>query len=467
MAHIDTISGSFIQSFNDFTESRLDLDVNHVRTYNSRSTFSGGFGEGWCTDLDLSISENNGHLLLRYCGDGKEVVFKKEGSVFLAKDFRDGRIHKENQSYVRTLIDGTTERYQGGKLKSITGPDTIRNLRFIYSKMNQLEKIQDGSGRSLLFERNKDHLITKISFKSNRNLEQKVIAIFEYSNAKLVSSMNFEGERYHYFYDGKNKLNKVIWPDKGWISLTYHPTTGWVSDLKGTDICSENFDYKLRTEGNPIAYNVDVTKTCIGKAPIKTTYTYKYSADYSQLNSMTVKNGEGTSEYLLNNSEEPIEIIKTLGKDVFKTSIKRNEYGQTVEVSSPYKKTSFSYSRGKAGHLVSQVDYESFLNGVSSEKGGYKFTYDKEGRLASATPLDKTSILFSYDAQGRLSKTRQGNIEVEHFYEGDSKDAKELIVEGKKIPNILDESQLGLKYRTQIELSREYDLVMNLAQPNY
>src|SRR5690606_36657651 len=54
--------------------SRYNLEV--IRSYNSRSIFSGIFGYGWCSDFETRIETTlEGNLKLTECGGGMEISY--------------------------------------------------------------------------------------------------------------------------------------------------------------------------------------------------------------------------------------------------------------------------------------------------------------------------------------------------------------------------------------------------------
>ncbi|RYZ81927.1 MAG: hypothetical protein EOP06_22590, partial [Proteobacteria bacterium] len=103
-ADINMMEASFKTSFIDLQIDSSPSSLKLTRTYDSRSTYSGLFGFGWCSNLDVSIVKESGNTKVIDCGvsTSTPLTFDRE-------------------TYIRKKIDGTLQRFSvdDGRLTGI------------------------------------------------------------------------------------------------------------------------------------------------------------------------------------------------------------------------------------------------------------------------------------------------------------------------------------------------------------
>ncbi len=70
----------------ELNDSLSDKGFDTTRTYNSKSTYSGIFGFGWCSALETAAEDDGGaEIRVKHCGAGQEMLFRHSAIDFTAK----------------------------------------------------------------------------------------------------------------------------------------------------------------------------------------------------------------------------------------------------------------------------------------------------------------------------------------------------------------------------------------------
>ena len=207
---VDMRNANFSDTWTDLIVPGSGYDLRVRRSYNSRTLFNGIFGFGWCSNIESTLNITaDGNLKLTECGGGLELTFKPKNfnykktqgliekiivgikkknkslkasyytklrtdlryddnlreefakqlnikgslhneKIFYADGRNDESIRIDGKFYVRTLPNGTNEKYdKTGVLKYIY--DKNSNFLKVSHKNKKISFIVDNSGRKLTF----------------------------------------------------------------------------------------------------------------------------------------------------------------------------------------------------------------------------------------------------------------------------------------------------------------------------
>lgn len=467
-AFVDTATGSFTHSWIDYEGKGLDLNIKLERTYNSRSNYKGWFGFGWCSDLETTITVSESSITVHHCGAGEEIIFQKAGSLFKATRAHDGVFKKSGPSYVRSFTDGTQETYNSiGKLSEIR-----KNRNYITLKYNEkgtIKSLQDSGGRVVMVESNQNGYVTSIAVlpaKEDNQKQREKVAGYEYKNDDLVSATNFWGNTYTYTYDKEHNLTKAVWPGNNTVEIEYN-SNDWVKSLKGTNICTESYLYKVDGSKTPTRYAADVKKVCNSGVVIERSYSYFYALDSRRLATAEVNEDGLHREYTYDNSGNVVEVIEHRAKGKVITKIERNEKGQITKVNNAFERKSYTYKVGHGKDVVTEVIIEEMASGRVLNKYSYIFRYDEDDRLIANEKDGSIKLEFRYDDEGRVAKISSKGVAIQILYQGTEEEPKAIKFGDKELPLRIYETTASEKEIAAVELYFDFLRAQQLTVPSY
>ncbi|SFD61059.1 DNRLRE domain-containing protein [Bacillus sp. UNCCL81] len=204
---VNTATGNYIRSENDFSLGGKGTGITIERTYNSQSTINGLFGVGWHSNLDESITliNNEAHYVDE---DGTLLTFEKDlkgvyqppTGVDLTLTDNGSELSLKDNSQITKTFDKTT-----GHIKSIEDGNHLKTT-FNYTT-NQLTSISDASNTKVVdVHYNADGHIDLLSLFSSRTIN------YEYNGLLLSKVTDPNNELTQYEYDSENKMTKVLLP---------------------------------------------------------------------------------------------------------------------------------------------------------------------------------------------------------------------------------------------------------------
>lgn len=464
---VDTSTGAFTESWVDYDGKGLDLRIRLERTYNNRSNYKGWFGFGWCSDLETKLIADSSSVSVNHCGDGQLIEFKKKGSVFKTDVESEGTIAKQASTYTRSFKDGTVEVYSfKGKLTEIK-----KGLRFItlkYNEKGQIKELSDSGGRKVFVTTSPEGFITKLTFShtSEGQTFKDDIATYTYANLNLVSATNYWGNTYKYEYDQDHNLVKAIWPGKKSIEITYN-LNDWVKSLKGTDVCSESFDYKTDSTKNPPRYAITVKKTCPEGIIIERSYAYSYSLDNRRIVAAEIDENGIRREYKYDDEGNIAQVDEHRPRGKVTTKIIRNNKGQITKVQNDFEARTYQYKMGASRDLVTSVTIEAIALGHTVEKSTYSLSYDQEDRLISAIKPGNKRLAFKYDEEDRLAQVGLGATQVQMIYDDNKLEPRAVKLGQKELPVEIYSKKATPVEVAAVEMYLDYSRLTQVAIPSY
>ncbi len=301
LALVDMKNANFSTTFTDVQLPGSGYDLRIQRTYNSRSLFNGMFGFGWCSDFETKLTVTpEGNLMVTECGGGLEVTYAPQNfdpnsidqtittivaevkkrnpnmgqqalnnlqeelktNQFLREEFgrqlnlrgqvRAGTVYMANGRetenivlregvYVRTLEDGSFERFnREGQLIQLN--DRAGNYLKIDWNENRIARVVDNSGRQLVFT--PDENTRRVRQITGPN---DLKATYKFEGENLVEVTNSWNNTFKYRYDNLHNIVRIDYPDKTYQELAYDKDRDWVTRFRDRQGCIENYKY----ESNP------------------------------------------------------------------------------------------------------------------------------------------------------------------------------------------------------------------------
>lgn len=455
-------NANFADSWIDYRSNGTGYQLKVQRTYNSRSTFDGMFGFGWCSDFETKLEVlPDSSLKVIECGGGLEVVYsngkelkglelsryinklvslskkvnprlqkpyldrlkkdlksnqflrealaKKLGvkgkiennATFFARGRGGEKITYKENFYKRTLSDGTYQKFNAkGKLVSVYDRNS-NFLSFVYLK-DELKQISDNNGRRLDFKYYKNGKVREI-----KTPELKLLS-YKYDGDDLAFAMNAWKKPYSYKYDSLHNLTDIKFPDKSTRKVTYNKDKDLVIGFKDRSNCQEDYVYKGSKDNPRNHYWSLVTKKCNGKLTNKSKYEFWHR-----------KKSDGTGKYLYRVvSDNNGDITDVIYHDIFgkplsvkenksRTWFKYNNFGLVTEKKTPLEKMFYDYDPVcKKISLTKKEEYKDITNRKKiTYKESTKFSYDKpKCNLSFALNSKGTKVKVGYDRYGRINK---------------------------------------------------------------
>ncbi len=455
-AIIDMKNGNYSNTFVDYEVTGAFFQTKFERTYNSRSVYSGNFGYGWCSELETKIERTpEGNLRLIECGAGQQLLYIqketgrkeieasvatileilkkdkkysdklinglktelvtntklrtqygldlkiarpiKEGAVFNANNVETDKIVLNKGVYVRSLLDGSNQRYnEQGKLTHIY--DKNGNfLKMEYDK-NLLKEVVDNNGRRFKFTYGANNKVQKIKGPASMAIEYKYVNQEDLSWVK-----NSWGNIYSYEYDDLHNMTKTTFPDKKNIVLTYDKKNDWVLSFKDRENCLEKYDYEFSENEPERHYWTSVNKTCGTKVTNESRHEfwYKERADGQvYLGRVLSKVNKQVTDVSYNETNgRPISIVRGDNKydyDYFPTGLIRLKDGPFGRLTYKYDDTTLR---------VREVKTETYgQNKKVTRTKVTEFRHDNKGNLIEAWNSDGEKVVLGYDDRGRMAK---------------------------------------------------------------
>lgn len=231
--------------------------------YNSRSTYNGVFGFGWCSEFETTLDINRTTLF--DCSRGEIRLAKdqvihdkgfyeyknKEGTVFVFD--REGRLAR---IVGRPGAQSEISRDATGRILSVTD-NSKRKFVFKYDlKSNRIMEITDSQRYRRRFKFTKKYLAEVLD-------QKKSLYLFRYDEAgNLISSKNLKGSA---------------------LFVTYDSVRDTVATVKNAKKCIEFYSYRQINDVPALHYSSQVTEICRGKLVRNIRYEFWHRRRENQL----------------------------------------------------------------------------------------------------------------------------------------------------------------------------------------
>lgn len=417
-ADVDLKTANYTESWVDVRVPGSGFELAIQRTYNSRSSFQGAFGYGWCSTLESKlVFKDIQTILLVECGAGQITTFYlsgASGSKYLALGSSRDTIEKSDSGYVRTSTLESKQKFNlGGKLEKIVDKNGS-SVSIIY-KDSRISEIKASNGPKIIFSWNTAGFVSNVVGSNGLGSQ------YRYLNGDLVWVKNSEQTEYSYSYSKSHNLTKVTFPDGTAREITYDEKEDWVTAFKDLGGCSEGYKFSVQAEKPIEKIEARVTKNCGGSASrsVIFSWTYQYRKGRPGKYLKQSKEESGTNLRVVTYNE--------MG-DIESDRINRNETrykyagnGNLISINFP-DGTTTKYTYRSGSNRLTKID---------SGTGVLSFHYDANGNIDSSTSNDGRSIALKYDSLGRIIEIKNNKKqEFRLFYEPNSKNLIRLVLVG-------------------------------------
>ena len=461
-AFVDLKNSNFADSWIDYRSQGTGYQLRIQRTYNSRSTYDGFFGFGWCSDFETRVEVTpSNSLKLIECGGGMEITYvngkplkgkelkshiekiitmskqvnprlQKDYIKRLRKDLEDNQYLREelakrlgirgrveNQAtyfargrggeriefsegfYKRTLADGTHQKFDSkGRLLSFYDRN-LNYLKFTYSE-GKLIQVVDNNGRRLGFTYNENDKVSQIKAPGGYRIK------YNYAGHDLIQVKNAWKMTYSYAYDKLHNLVKVIYPDKTFKQITYNPDKDLVLSLQDRNKCIEKYEYQGSKDNPRNHYWSLIVKTCNKKVTNRSKYEFWHR-----------RKRDGTGKFLyrvysnVNGQEVDVKYHDIFGKP---TSVREgrkqtwysyNALGLVKIKKTPLDRISFNYDNEckKVSKILTEEFRDMRKPDRVTRREAARYTYYKpKCNLQYAVNSNGIKVKVGYDTYGRINK---------------------------------------------------------------
>ena len=251
-----------------FSTTFIDLDLGHLkitRTYNSRSTYSGVFGYGWCSNLDQQLQKSGEDLVIATC-DRKQVFHRDHTSPalrWITGRLSDGTLEADGDDIIHRDSQGREfERFAGAP--SGGGGDS--------SRIRLFRDAATGEGMRVRLETDPvSHKILKIWSPGSEG------ASYEYNGDDLIKVKNAWKNTYDFTYDKLHNLTQVAYPDHTFEVMSYDTDSDRITSFQGRNSCIERYDYHVSSSRSHKRQETIATKTCRGQDVSRVAFEFKFA----------------------------------------------------------------------------------------------------------------------------------------------------------------------------------------------
>ena len=249
-ADVNMLEGSFRTTFIDAQVAGFKIE----RRYDSRSTFTGLFGFGWCSTFDSQLDLNT--LKAQDCGKTSGVT-----------------VRYSNGTYVQVLANGLTRTFDADTGALIA----LQNGRGSSVEIDGAPGAPSAAARSrlpraaALGEGMKTRPRISLEFDG---LHENVIALttpssrltFDYNDKHdLLAARNAWNNLYRFDYDRLHNLTQISYPDGTSEEATYDTDHDRLTQFQGRDRCIETYEHTISASANERHQTSIAKLSCDGK----------------------------------------------------------------------------------------------------------------------------------------------------------------------------------------------------------
>ena len=270
-AGINIKDASFSTNFVDLESGQFKIS----RTYDSRSTFNGLFGFGWCSNLDRRLLKNTEtpDVAIETCG--RRTVFKAIGERPTQRwsSGTQGYVEIDKGDFVHRTQDGRLiARYAGpdGGLSALSDP---RGLDVPIQRGQPRRLLRSAaSGEGLRVRLEVDPLANKILAIETSEAR----ATYRYRADDLIEATNAWNNTYSFRYDSLHNLTEAQYPDKTSEEMSYDADHDRLLSFKGRNSCIERYEITIASKTDQRTQKTTAIKSCNEKESSRVAFEFDY-----------------------------------------------------------------------------------------------------------------------------------------------------------------------------------------------
>ncbi|GEM_PF-2305926 len=455
---INVANGNMFTSKTDISIPAREIALELSRTYNSQDNFNGGFGWGWRSNFDITLTQKTALFVIEVDETGVSTMYGKSslsGIYFTSPGNHSVLTKNTDGTYTIVKKEGKKLSFDiNGRLIKIEGRNG-NAVNILRDSSGVISEVSDSANRKLLFTKNSSGRITQVSdpagrifkyeYDANSNLTKTIDplnnqALYQYDSAhNLIRFIDENSHTLYFQYDSSGRAYHS-WQDGGnnEVTLSYNPAakTTDVTDSLGNTSRYEYNDYglvvKITNSQNAVqsfTWDADLNKTSLTnqngfttfftydnkanllsvKDPLNNITTFTYEPDFSLVSSITNAAGK-TTEYLYDIKGNLIQVKDALNNLTKHSYDASGALIQTQDANNNI--STFSYDAyGNLAVLTNALNsstnfsYDVLGNSiqVTDAKGNAtQFGYDLLNRLKQVTYPDGSKVGYTYDAVGNL-----------------------------------------------------------------
>jgi RHS repeat-associated protein len=448
-------TGALDYSHTDFSlPSKGGEPLQFTRTYSSDSSTDTGLGTGWSqSGLSTATELASGEVLV-VRPDGRQDLFKPEGSGWHAPSGVTDVLAKAEGTFRLTTLQGTVYAFDtSGRIATATDPHGLTTT-FGYNAEGRLASVTDPSGQSLTFTYDSSNHITAVKDSTGREVKYGYSAAGELETVTDplddVTRYSYEGHLLKTItdargdvilrnvYDSQNRISEQEDGTGGVWHMAYSPGQTTVTEPGGGERIYD-FDGQDRvvSETDALGHATTISYGTHGLAesvdrPGGADSHMGYDAAGNLTSMKDAEGGESTWAYEARNHPTEYtdpdghtwhyewsasgDLLKETGPEGGETTYSYNAAGEPITVTNlDGHSTELGY--GSLGERTSLIDpeghewtwgFDSRGYGTSSSQPGLKaesFERDALGDLLSRTTPEGHKTSYEYDPEGLLVKT--------------------------------------------------------------
>ncbi len=416
---VSTSTGNHVQQIEVVSiPGRDGLDLEMVITYNALSDYTGHFGLGQSSILDVRAMQYSDGSVMVWLADGQAWYWLADGDSYTGWEGVQGQLEKVENGWKLTLPDQTAYTFQqsGWEGRLMYVEDRHGNsLHLLYNGDGQVTALTDDAGRSLIFTY-EGNLVSQIQdplrrtwgfrYSDDRLSEYQDarggVTRYTYTNGYLDTLVDPEGITYlQNSYDGRGRVIEQIDANGHHSYWAYddnaHATT--FTDNKGRQSTYRYDDkFRLVEEGDNLGQ----------------TATYEFDGDYNLIAWVDKMGRRWEYSY-----DERGNLLSERGPLVWSRSYTYNEANDLTSVTDALEhRTTYTWQAGNlvrtrladgADWLYSYDRYGQRLAATNPNGHTTQFSYDQYGNMVMARSPLGCATWYSYDLAGRMTGMTDGN----------------------------------------------------------
>jgi YD repeat-containing protein len=463
-AGVNLRNGNYYISYKDMVATSKGIDLELVRTYNSKSTETGWFGYGWGTPFETKLEASaDGSVIIFENGNGgkarftpsskinkskvssvSEAIIKKikakselsgtaekelrdklmnnsfyrhklarvhaietglkSGTVLTSHDFGYQTLYVVDKGYKRVFSSGLLQLFDKKGQLIATSQKNGYKLKLSRNKQTgKVEKILDSVGNQFFLAWNSDGKISKIKGKSGS------VAEYKYNDGNLIESTDINGNQYQFTYDKYHNLTLVKdmkEKDKklASIKIEYAPKTFFTTKVNKRGGEEIEYVYEYLSKETDLHYRTIVIKN--GLNGDKYANSYEYEHQRREDGSVWLKK----TKFITGADYKSKKVVGGLVEE----QVNNECCEQPVKITRGSRITEFAYNndglltaKKSNDGTFTKLEYDSKykkVKKVSNKEGTINYSYNKKGELAQAKSSNGKAVLLVYDIGGKVSK---------------------------------------------------------------